>query len=266
MADSLQLSEFLPRASQAADYLARANHQIRQWRECLPDDDFAFLTEMEVRQIGESHGLDLEDLKTPINDFLKLTGPGFEQPSLPDDWPNGKKLEAQRWVDLLLRERKKLLQRYQELRRSLRPGAVRYAPFDIRTCVGAADSFCTAISALEGIAESACVGAKSANDAVNGPDSGEPDGAPSKNDKPKSRAPRKWSVKEAEPHVRDYLLRAHREQKPFSLRRMQAELTIPKSTIQRTNAWKPMGADRRKHITTNSEWAENEAVERPEES
>jgi hypothetical protein len=60
---------------------------------------------------------------------------------------------------------------------------------------------------------------------------------------------RVWDPQSAEPIIQAYLMRAHREQADASLRQIERDTMIPKSTIARTDAWKTLGSDPRKHVT-----------------
>lgn len=74
---------------------------------------------------------------------------------------------------------------------------------------------------------------------------------------------RRWTVGDAERYVRRVLLGAQTAGRTVSLREIAAETGIPKSTIGRTESWKALGADARRHVTHDTDWAADAAEDAP---
>jgi len=77
---------------------------------------------------------------------------------------------------------------------------------------------------------------------------------------------RRWSAVDADPIVRRLILTLIQRGEKFSIRKLQEETGIPRSTIERTKAWKALGSDKRRHITHNTEMSENSSVDCPKEA
>ena len=76
----------------------------------------------------------------------------------------------------------------------------------------------------------------------------------------KPQRKRRWTPNDAEPFVRAWLIRMDRDGRDASLRKAEADLSIPKTTVGRTTAWTELGPDKRRHVAVHTDLAADNAT------
>ena len=60
--------------------------------------------------------------------------------------------------------------------------------------------------------------------------------------------------------MRAWLIRMDKDGGDISLRKAEADLSIPKTTIGRTKAWTVLGSDKRRHVAVHTDLAADNAT------